>query len=75
MNFQKNSFISNGETKIVGNRVLPGRKTPEQIKQERIDNEYNNRLNAIKPKTIEQPKHIPSLNQKINIMKEINRGN
>lgn len=81
--FQKNPFVGNNQTSTFKQNVFTnydklGRKTVEEVKQEMIDVKYKDfkgrqerKTEIVKP---EQPRNIPNFKNRVNNMRNINRG-
>lgn len=82
-NFQKNPFVGNTQTSSLkqnkfSNYDKLGRKTVEEVKQGMIDVKYKDFKGRQERKTEvvkkEQPRNIPDFKNRINNLRNINRG-
>ncbi|MBE6138200.1 MAG: hypothetical protein E7173_00455 [Firmicutes bacterium] len=82
-NFQKNPFVSNNATssykpKHFSNYDKLGRRTVEEVKQDMVDVKYNNFKERQERNTeivsTPQPKHTPDFKDRVNNLRNINRG-
>ena len=81
--FQKNPFINSNNSGTLKNNKFTnysqlGRQTVEEVKQGMLDVKYNNFKDKMERKTEiiqpEQPKNIPDFKNRVNNLRNINRG-